>query len=194
MIDISWMFVILSCYSCLVLFFSWIACSFEVLPLKQVFMKPQYKFMDSGVPVVAQWKWIQLGTMRLWVRSLASLSGSGIWHCCERWCRPAAVALIRSLAQKPPYAAGAALKSRRGGGWGGGGFLLIMVHSQINWSLYEFTSSVFLVTKHFSFVRISTVFLAWVNRIWRLHLRVLKELVNWVLSRFFPAKLQDICA
>ena len=30
---------------------------------------------------------IHLGTMRLWVRSLASLSGLRFWHCCELWCR-----------------------------------------------------------------------------------------------------------
>ena len=35
-----------------------------------------------GVPVVAQQKQIQPGTMRLWVRSLASFSGLRIWRCC----------------------------------------------------------------------------------------------------------------
>ena len=35
-----------------------------------------------------------LGTMRLQVRSLASLSRLRIGHCCELWCRLAAVALI----------------------------------------------------------------------------------------------------
>ena len=40
-----------------------------------------------GVPVVAQQKRIQLGTMRLRVQSLASLSGLRIWHCHELWCR-----------------------------------------------------------------------------------------------------------
>ena len=39
------------------------------------------------VPVVAQQKWIRLGTMRLWVQSLASLSVLRIQHCCELWCR-----------------------------------------------------------------------------------------------------------
>ena len=34
-----------------------------------------------------QWEGIQLGTMRLQVRSLASLSGLRIQHCCELWCR-----------------------------------------------------------------------------------------------------------
>ena len=29
----------------------------------------------AGVPVMEQWKWIRLGTMRFWVQSLALLSG-----------------------------------------------------------------------------------------------------------------------
>ena len=41
----------------------------------------------QGVPIVVQWKQIQLGTLRLWVRSLASLSGLKIWHCHKLWCR-----------------------------------------------------------------------------------------------------------
>ena len=40
-----------------------------------------------GVPTVAQWKRTQLGSMRMWIPSLASLSGSRIWHCHELWCR-----------------------------------------------------------------------------------------------------------
>ena len=40
-----------------------------------------------GVPVVEQQKWIQLGTTRLRVQSLASLSGLRIRCCCELWCR-----------------------------------------------------------------------------------------------------------
>ena len=36
--------------------------------------------------MVAQWKGIQLGAMRLQVGSLASLSGLRILHCCELWC------------------------------------------------------------------------------------------------------------
>ena len=43
--------------------------------------------MALGVPVVVQWKRIQLGIMRLRVPSLASLSGLRIWHCRELWCR-----------------------------------------------------------------------------------------------------------
>ena len=63
-----------------------------------------------GVPIVAQWKRIQLGTMKLRVRSLALLSGLRIRGCHELWCsqrhgsdlawlwlwrRPAAIAPIR---------------------------------------------------------------------------------------------------
>ena len=66
----------------------------------------------TGVPIVAQWKRIQLGTMRLQIPSLASLSGLRIWHCCELWCRPAAAALIQPLAWEIPYAACMALKSK----------------------------------------------------------------------------------
>ena len=58
-----------------------------------------------GVPIVAQWKQIRLGTMRLQVRSLASLSGL-LWL----WGRLAAVALIRPLAWEPPCATGVALR------------------------------------------------------------------------------------
>ena len=41
----------------------------------------------ARVPIVAQWKQIQLGTMRLQVRSLASISGLRIRRCQELWCR-----------------------------------------------------------------------------------------------------------
>ena len=41
----------------------------------------------GGVPVVAQQKRIQLGTMRMRVPSLASLRGLRIWRCRELWCR-----------------------------------------------------------------------------------------------------------
>ena len=66
-----------------------------------------------GVSTVVQWKQIRLGTMRLQVRSLASLSGLRIQPCCGLWCRPAATALIRPLAWKHLYATGAALKSKK---------------------------------------------------------------------------------
>ena len=44
-------------------------------------------FQKIGVLIVAQWQQIQPGTMRLWVESLASLSGLRIWRCHELWCR-----------------------------------------------------------------------------------------------------------
>ena len=81
-----------------------------------------------GVRVIAQWKPIRLGTIRLQIRSLASLSGLRIRRCRELWCRSrcgldlvllwlwcrlTAVALIAPLAWKPPYAAGAALKMQK---------------------------------------------------------------------------------
>ena len=49
------------------------------------------KFLDQEpkvlFPFVAQWKQIRQEPMRLWVRSPASLRGSGIWCCHELWCR-----------------------------------------------------------------------------------------------------------
>jgi len=85
--------------------------------------------LGLGVPVVAQRKQIQLGTMSLWVRSLALLSGFRIQCChvscgagCRRgsdlallwlWRRPVAIALIRPLAWEPPYATGAVLKKTK---------------------------------------------------------------------------------
>ena len=46
-----------------------------------------FKGVVRGVPIVAQWKRIQLGTMKWWVQSLASLSVLRIWHYCELWYR-----------------------------------------------------------------------------------------------------------
>ena len=79
-----------------------------------------------GVPVMMQWKRIRLGTMKLWVRSLASLSGLRIPHCCDLWCRlqlwlgsGMAVAVAGSCSSDltpslgTPYAAGASLKSKK---------------------------------------------------------------------------------
>ena len=66
--------------------------------------------------------------MGMWDHSLASISGSGIWHCHELWCRsktwlgslpccgcgrPAAAALIWPPAWELPNAAGAALKRKK---------------------------------------------------------------------------------
>ena len=39
--------------------------------------------LKEGVPVVAQQYWTWLVSMRMWVQSLASLSGLRIWHCHE---------------------------------------------------------------------------------------------------------------
>ena len=62
--------------------------------------------------------------MRLWVQSLASLSGIAV-SCdvgCSHgldlallwlWCRPVAVALIQPLTWEPLYAAGVALKRQK---------------------------------------------------------------------------------
>ena len=84
-----------------------------------------FKNSAPGVPIVAQWKWIWLGPMRLRVWSLALLRKLRIRHCRELWCRlqtqlgssiavaVAAAALIWSLAWEPPYAAGAALKRKK---------------------------------------------------------------------------------
>ena len=36
---------------------------------------------------LVQWKQIWLVSMKMWVWSLALLSGSGMWHCCEMRCR-----------------------------------------------------------------------------------------------------------
>ena len=79
----------------------------------------------TGVAIVAQQKQIQLVSMSMWIRSLASLSDLWIRHCGELWCRlkiplrsciaaairPATAALIWSLAWEFPYAVGVALKS-----------------------------------------------------------------------------------
>ena len=67
---------------------------------------------ELWVPIVVQWKWTQLVSMRTWVRSLASLSGLKIWCCHDLLPRLAAVALIWPLAWELPYALCAALKSK----------------------------------------------------------------------------------
>ena len=48
--------------------------------------------------------------MRLWVQSLALLSGLRMRHCCELWCRSAATAPIGPLAWEPSHATGVALE------------------------------------------------------------------------------------
>ena len=49
-------------------------------------LKKKKKYF-SEVPIMVQWKRIQLGTVRLQVRSLASLSGLRVRSCLELWCR-----------------------------------------------------------------------------------------------------------
>ena len=61
-----------------------------------------------GVHFVVQWKRIRLGTMRLQVQSLASLSGLRILHCCG-----CGVGHWLQLQLEPPYAEGAALKDKK---------------------------------------------------------------------------------
>ena len=87
-------------------------------------MEDPQKKLKIGVPIVAQWYWTQLVSMRRQVRSVASLSG-----CCHElwcrlqmhlifgvamaWCRLAATAPIWALAMEPPYASGVALESKK---------------------------------------------------------------------------------
>ena len=86
------------------------------------------KIVKIGVPVVAQRKQIWLGTMRLRVSSLPSLSGLRILRCPELWCRfrrgsdlvllwlwrrPVATVLIRPLAWEPPYDVGCSPKRQK---------------------------------------------------------------------------------
>ena len=75
------------------------------------------------VPVVMQQKRIQLGTMRLKVQSLASLSGLKIRHCCELWCRlqtrlgsRVAVALAQACGYSSDQTPSLGISIRRG--WG----------------------------------------------------------------------------
>ena len=80
---------------------------------------------ELGVPVMAQWKWISLVSMRMQVRSLVSLSGLRVQCYHELWYRspalawlwlcyrPVAIAPIWPLAWEPPYAVDAALKRKQ---------------------------------------------------------------------------------
>ena len=54
------------------------------LKISSNFLKIVLK-LSLGVPIVAQWKYIRLVCMRMWVQSLPSLSGSGIQCCHELW-------------------------------------------------------------------------------------------------------------
>ena len=87
---------------------------------------PNHKKKKVQEFIVAQWKQIQLVSLRMQVHP--SLSGLGIWCCCELWCRsrhgldpallwlwcrPAAAAPIGLLAWELPYASSLALKSKK---------------------------------------------------------------------------------
>ena len=63
--------------------------SISLVPLALTEVQHIYSNFErySRVPIVVQWKWIWLGTMRLWLQSLALLSGLRILHCRELWCR-----------------------------------------------------------------------------------------------------------
>ena len=65
-----------------------------------------------GVPIVVQWKQIRLVSMRMQVRSLASLSGLGDPVLLWPWPRPAAVPPIQPLGWELPYATDVALKNK----------------------------------------------------------------------------------
>ena len=65
---------------------------------------------EKGVPFVAQQQTV---SMKMWVQSLALLSGLRIPCCCELWCRSAATAPIRPLAWEPPYAEGVDLEKAK---------------------------------------------------------------------------------
>ena len=60
---------------------------FSFVPWKYIVTTCFDKYFLLGVTIVAQWKRIRLGTMRLQVPFLASLSGLRIWHCRELWYR-----------------------------------------------------------------------------------------------------------
>ena len=76
---------------------------------------------DLGVTIMAQWSANLTRTMRLWIQSLASLSGLRIWPCYELWCvghrsgsDPDLLWLWRRpLAWEPPYAADAPLEKTK---------------------------------------------------------------------------------
>ena len=60
---------------------------------------------------MTQWVRTQLVSIRMQVRSLASLNGLRMWRCCG--CGVAAIARIGPLAWELPYAAGLALKKKK---------------------------------------------------------------------------------
>ena len=67
----------------------------------------------AGVPFLAQW----LTNLTRIHEDVCSIPGLvwwvKVWHCCDLWCRLAAIALIWSLAWELPYASGMALKIKK---------------------------------------------------------------------------------
>ena len=59
----------------------------EKEPRFDIHHRKHLKYLVTGVPVVAQWKWIWLASMRTKVWSLALLSRLRIQRCHELWCR-----------------------------------------------------------------------------------------------------------
>ena len=91
-------------------------------------LEVKFKFPFLEIPIMAQQKEIWPVSMRIWVQSMVLHSGkrAGIAMICGvghrrgldptllwLWCRPAAIALIRPLAWKPPCAVGVAIKYKQ---------------------------------------------------------------------------------
>ena len=71
-----------------------------------------FKITRLGVPIMVQWKQIWLVSMRMWVWSLALLSGLGDLALLWLWSRLVAKAPILPLSWELTYAVGATLKSK----------------------------------------------------------------------------------
>ena len=123
--DIKWKYVLWGFYCSLVLWSSLKMYLYYISMFVDHCCTSHYFNYCSGVPFLAQWKWIRLGTMRFgfdpWPRSVGW--GSGIAVSCGvsrrhgldptllwLWCRPTTTSPIRPLAWEPPYAMDAALK------------------------------------------------------------------------------------
>ena len=118
--QIHWLvaaFLHLQTYECFISLNLLLSLYLFLLPSLLCLLLPLLKTL-VGIPVVAQWKWIRLASMRMWVWSLLLLSGVG-WGCGSDpsflwlWCRPAAVALIPHLVWKLLYAVSAAQKAKK---------------------------------------------------------------------------------
>ena len=75
-----------------------------------------YNDCQVGVPIVAQWKQAQLVSMKIWVQSLASLSGLNIRHCHELGCwsqRWLGSDVAVAVAPTPSLGTSVALKSKK---------------------------------------------------------------------------------